>query len=744
MSIRINQAGRRFSLLGRRSVYAFEVDPDGALVHLAWGPAPQGVDTGSGLSDGLRRDVSDIVWDFETRPDEVVTYGDVTTHEVTLKVNFPEPARPLLAGEAAHLPVRDMRLRYVRHALTPDAQPGYAPVHGLPVRQREARETLCVTLRDAAYPLVVNLFYRLTPEHDLVERWCELVNEGATTLQVEACGAATVHLPAGCCELTHVDGAWAREFTPRRDRLPIGLTVLENRGLQTGHNHNPFFLLNQPGQAWEETGAVYFGALAYSGNWRLAIEQLNSLPVRVHAGYHPHDFTLTLKPGQRHATPALVLGVSGEGWGGASRRLHRFVRERVLVNKPEQPFRPVLYNSWEASYFDLSYEGQIELARRAAAIGVELFCVDDGWFGARRHERAGLGDWSVSADVFPRGLEPLVAEVRQLGMQFGLWVEPEMVNPDSDLYRAHPDWVLHFPGRPRTERRSQLILDFGRPEVVEHIFGVLDALVARYQIDFFKWDMNRYPAEPGSVVGREIWMRHVAGVYGIMDRLRQRHPRLSIQSCSGGGGRIDLGMLGRVDQVWTSDNTCAYDRLRIQEGYSLVYPPRAMECWVTHEWNHQTQVMATLALRFDVAMRGALGIGSNLRDLKEAELEDYRRYIAFYKRIRPVIQDGDVYRLERLEQFGRSIWLYVTPDARTAVYALAVRETMVGLMPPHPSLRGLQPDAVYRVTNLDGQDVARATGLDLMVQGLPLDRSSDRGQPRGYSRTLLLEQVDAK
>lgn len=741
MSIRIDETNKRFCLLGRSSVYALEVDSSGALVHVAWGPAPAGTEAGPGLSGVLPRESTDIVWDSETRPDELVTFGDVTTHEVTLKVNFPALAGPRAPGEAAHLPVRDTRLRYVRHAVLADARPGHAPAHGLPARNLQPRETLCVTLRDAAYPLVVNLYYRVTPEHDLIERWCELVNEGATAVEVEACGSATVHLPAGCCELTHVDGAWAREFTPRRDRLPIGITVLENRGLQTGHAQNPFFLLNAPGQAWEESGTVYFGALAYSGNWRLAIEQLAALPVRVHAGYHPHDFALTLAPGQRHATPALVIGVSAEGWGGASRRLHRLARERVLVDTPHQPQRPVLYNSWEATYFDVNYAGQAELARCAADVGVELFCVDDGWFGARRHDRAGLGDWVVSPEAFPQGLEQLVEEVRRLGMKFGLWVEPEMVNPDSDLYRAHPDWVLHFPGRPRTERRNQLILDFGRPEVVEHIFGALNELARRYQIDFFKWDMNRYPAEPGSVAGRAVWVRHVEGVYGIMDRLRRNHPRLSIQSCSGGGGRIDFGMLGRADQVWTSDNTDAFDRLRIQEGYSLAYPARAMECWVTHEWNHQTHVIATLDLRFHCAMRGALGIGSNLRELKESERNEYRRYIAFYKRVRAVIQDGDLYRLERLEQFGRSVWQYVSADGRESVYALAVRDAMVGLVPPNPPLRGLDPAARYRVTDLDGREIACVPGLDLMVQGLTGDREVGRCNMRGYSRMVHLQRV---
>ena len=380
MSIRIDPIARRFSLLGRRSLYAFEVNRDGALVHLAWGPAPEGTDAGPGLTAGLARENHDNTFDYDTRPDELVAFGDTSTHEVTLKLEFPVLAQPLAPGEAAHLPVRDVRLRYAGHAIMTDAQPGFAPAHGLPAREARPRETLRVTLRDSLYPFVVHLYYRLTPEHDVLERWCELVNEGDAPVRVEACGSATVHVPPGVVELTHVDGAWAREFTSHRTRLPIGSTVIEQRVLQTGCAANPFFLLNAPGQAWEESGTVYFGALAYSGSWRLAFEQLASLPVRVHAGCNPHDFSLRLPPGGRHATPALVIGVSEAGWGGASRRLHRFTRERVLVDTPKQPLRPVLYNSWEATYFELSEEGQIELARRAASVGVELFCLDDGWF----------------------------------------------------------------------------------------------------------------------------------------------------------------------------------------------------------------------------------------------------------------------------------------------------------------------------------------------------------------------------
>jgi alpha-galactosidase len=735
-----------FNLLLAHSFYAFRVDDEGWLVHLAWGVRPAGAPptallTGPGYESLPHPDQAPL-----TRRYELSTFGDSTLQEVSLKVSFPSLPNQMAAGEVPLLPVRDVRLRYVGHEVVTDpasgsgdrARPGLAPAHGQPTRETGPRETLRVRLADPAQPFEVTLCYRLTPEHDIIERWCEVINTGGEPLHVEALAFATLHFPNGTVELTSVSGWWTREFMTARERLPMGIRSLEQRSVQTGHYTNPFFMLNRPGQAWEETSEVYFGALAYSGAWRIAFEQLFTLDVRGHAGYNPFDFGLTLAPGERHVTPAIVIGVSPDGWGGASRRLHAFALERVLPCPADGPAeRPVLYNSWEATFFDLSYESQVKLARKAAAMGVELFCVDDGWFGGRRDDRAGLGDWIVSPDVFPGGLAPLIEEVHRLGMQFGLWVEPEMVNPDSELYRAHPDWVLHFPGRPRTEWRYQLILDFGRREVVEHIYAMLEKLLRDHAIDFIKWDMNRYATEPGSVAGQAIWRDHTAGVYELMDRLRRAFPRLQIESCASGGGRVDLGILARTDQVWTSDNTDALDRIRIQEGYSLAYPARAMEAWVTHATNLQTGRVSSLSLRFDVAMRGSLGIGASLNELDDAELADYASYIAFYKRIRHVVQNGRLYRLQRVEEHGTSVIEYVAADGREAVCSVAVLDYQQGWVRPPAPLRDLDPAALYAVTDRHGAEVYRASGFELMTVGIPGDAS---GGP-GYSRTLHLRQV---
>lgn len=734
--IHFNPDTRTFNLLLKTSYYTLQVDAQDRLVHLGWGPRPTEADEHALINGntGYEDDEAISAFELQLRPDEILTYGDVSQYGVSLKVNFATLPHKIVAGEVPHLPIRDVRLRYAGHEVVTDAQPGLAPTHGLPPQNSSPRETLRIFLQDPMQPFKVNLCYRLTPEQDIIERWTEVENTGEQTVIIEVCHFASLHLPNGTNELTYVTGAWAREFTPQRLRLPLGTFTYENRSLHTGHTTNPFFLLNRPGQAWEESGLVYFGQLAYSGSWQISIEQLPSWDVRVHGGYNLADFELTLGPGERHVTPVFITGVSAEGWGGASRRMHAFTTERVL---PRPRPRPVLYNSWEATYFDLSFAGQVDLARKAVAIGVELFCVDDGWFGGRRNDRAGLGDWTVSPEVFPEGLEPLVAEVHRLGMKFGLWIEPEMVNPDSDLYRRQPDWVLHFPGRERTEVRNQLILDFGRDAVVEYIFEALDQLVSRYSIAFIKWDMNRSATEPGSAAGKALWRKHVEGVYSIMDRLRRNHPSLDIQSCAGGGGRIDLGILGRTDQVWTSDNTDALDRIRIQEGFSLAYPARCMEAWVTHRHNHQTGRINPLSLRFDVAMRGALGIGANLNELDETELADYAGYISFYKRIRPVIQEGLLYRLERLEAFGASVIEYVLPDGSEAVYSVAVRDYQLGTVRPAAPLKQLNSNAIYSVLDRHDTEVHRLSGYELMTLGIPKET---RGHT-GYSKTLHLKQV---
>jgi alpha-galactosidase len=739
--IAFDEKQRLFILRTARSCYALRVLEDGRLVHIGFFPSPSGMvgESLESLESLERYPIFGFCWEEQGELWELPASGDVAYHDVALRVVLPQAPCTAADGDAPNLPLRDLRLRYHSHRIGSSERPLQDPTHGLPVLDASERPTLSIELRDAAYDIRVTLCYRLDVRNDVVERFIEVRNQESFPIEIEKLGFACLVLPPARWEVRRPEGTWGREFSVVPQALSQGRLLSESFGLNTGHAANPFFLLSRAGEACESHGDVYFGALAYSGNWQLAFEVLPTGPLKVIGAHHPDDFRLVLEPGQSQLTPSFVMGCAADGFTGASQRLHGHARDRILPRPAEHsPQRPVLYNSWEASYFDLSLDNQLELARRAARIGVELFCVDDGWFGARRSDRAGLGDWTVSEDVFPGGLRPLVDEVHRLGMLFGLWVEPEMVNPDSDLYRAHPEWALHYPGRPRTESRAQLVLDFGRREVVDHIHAALDALVREYQVDFFKWDMNRYVTEPGSVAGRAIALRHVEGLYTIMDRLRRDHPHLSIQSCSGGGGRIDLGVLARTDQAWVSDNTDAYHRIRIQDGYSLAYPTRAMECWVTHEHNHQTGERSSLALRFDCAMRGVLGIGSAIDRLTNEELDAYAQRIAFYKRIRAVVQDGRLFRLELPDTAGRSVWQFVREDQRASVLSVLSERQTFGRHRAPPRLRGLVPSHRYRASDYQGADLGTFSGFQLMTLGFP-DRDGAGLGTHGHSLTVWLE-----
>jgi alpha-galactosidase len=450
--------------------------------------------------------------------------------------------------------------------------------------------------------------------------------------------------------------------------------------------------------------------------------------VRVTGGFNTFDFAYPLKTGESLETPEFYAGFSQDGFGGASRILHRFERLEISPHGLQSRLRPVLYNSWEATEFAVNQAGQEQLADKAAKLGVELFVMDDGWFGKRNNDHAGLGDWFVNTQKFPNGLKPLIDHVNGLGMDFGLWVEPEMVNPDSDLYRAHPDWAMNFPGRPRSELRNQLVLNMARSDVRDYIFGVLDKLATEYNIRYFKWDMNRIFSEPGwpeqpPEAQRELWVQYVLNLYDIIDRLRAAHPQLEIESCSGGGGRVDLGILKRVDEFWTSDNTEALDRLKIQEGFSQAYAAKFMSAWVTDVPN-QNGRSTPLQFRFLVAMQGALGIGSNLNRFSDADTALATRMVALYKQIRDTVQTGDLYRLLSPRTSDVTANEYVDADGKQAVLFAFRHSQQYNTPPPTLYLRGLDERAVYKVTNLDGR-ASEQSGAYLMRHGIDLNLRGD-------------------
>jgi alpha-galactosidase len=404
----------------------------------------------------------------------------------------------------------------------------------------------------------------------------------------------------------------------------------------------------------------------------------------------------------------------------------------------------VLYNSWYATEFNVDEAGQEMLADKAANIGVERFVVDDGWFGQRSDDHAGLGDWYVNPTKFPHGLKPLIDHVHSLGMDFGLWVEPEMVNPDSDLYRKHPDWAMHFNGRPRTESRHQFVLNMARDDVKEYTFHWLDALLSNNDIAFLKWDYNRYFTEPGWPEvpvedQRSLWVKYMQNVYETIDRLRQKYPKLEIETCASGGGRVDLGMLHRTDQAWTSDNTEAFDRLTIQEGFSYAYAPHVMMDWVT---DASSGFSVSLKFRFLVAMQGALGVGANLGKWQQEDFALARDMIGYYKSVRATVQNGSLYRLASSRQAEFSASEYVAEDGSQAVLYAFLHSQRLGQPVPRVELRGLEENAVYRIHRIDSKvagNLETVSGAYLMHAGVELNLEGDYD-----STSFSLERIDPR
>ena len=485
---------------------------------------------------------------------------------------------------------------------------------------------------------------------------------------------------------------------------------------------------------------MWFGALAWSGSWRITVEQDQLDAVRVTGGFNPFDFGYVLEPGTALETPVFYGGYSAHGLGGASWLLHHFELERILpksgaaqgsASTPQTPkLRPVIYNSWEATEFKVNEAGQMAMAEKAAALGVDRFVVDDGWFGQRKDDHAGLGDWYVNKEKFPHGLKPLIDKVHEMGMDFGLWVEPEMVNPGSDLYRSHPEWVLNFKGRPETQQRNQLVLNLARPDVRAYILGFLDKLLAENDIAFLKWDYNRNWSEPGwdqipPAEQKRVYVEYTKNLYGVLAELRQRHPKVEIESCSGGGGRVDLGILKYVDEVWPSDNTDPFDRLTQQNGFTYAYTPQIMMAWVTDSPHWANKRTTSLQYRMLSSMQGSLGIGANIAAWSPDELATAKRLITAYKEVHATIVQGDLYRL--ISPLNGSEFLAtetVNADKSQGVVFAFMHSTQEGRGFPTLKLKGLDANAEYALSSIEGKARAGtpevASGAWWMNHGLEM------------------------
>jgi alpha-galactosidase len=589
-------------------------------------------------------------------------------------------------------------------------------------RIANAGSVLELVFRDELIGLVVELRFEVFWELDLVARSVRVRNEGWSPLSLERVLSAAWPLPPGEYDAWTLHGQWARDFELRGRPLLPGKFVTESRRGFSSHEAHPWFAVRPRGEVSEDSGRVWFGSLAWSGNWVAVFEAVPNDALNIVMGIQPFDFAWRLERGAEFTSPQVVGGYAERGLGGASRLLHAYEEAVQLPANQRERLRPVLYNSWEATQFDVRTDQQLDLARRAATMGVELFVVDDGWFGARDDDRAGLGDWTVNTRKLPGGLRPLIDEVHRLGMQFGIWVEPEMVNPDSDLFRQHPDWAFHAEGREPTFGRNQLVLNFARADVQAAMLEQLRRLLRDHgPIDFFKWDHNRawtevgWPERPNQQ--REAWVRHVLGVYETLKLLRAEFPGLQIESSAGGGGRGDLGILEWMDQVHTSDNTDAADRLSIQYGYTCAHSPRTMLTYVTDVPNQQTGRVAPLEFRFHVAMQGVLAIGGDIGRWSAEELEAARRFVEAYKAIRPLVQHGRQYWLLAPAAIGPCAVQYASASRDEFVVMLYQVRGLRGAGTRRARLQGLDPSRRYRRVS----DGVESTGAALMAAGLPVD-----------------------
>lgn len=521
-----------------------------------------------------------------------------------------------------------------------------------------------------------------------------LTNYGATPLDVNDMMTACLPVPGAMTDIIGFTGRWTQEFTQERVKRNAATYLRENRSGRTSHFSYPAILL-AGANTNESAGEAYGFHLAFSGNHRLRVDSLTDGRVLASLGTLLLPGEVRLAPGESFASPEIVAAYSGAGLSALSRKFHDHVRAKLLRPAMRAKPRPVHYNTWEAVYFDHDVAKLKELATRAAEIGVERFVLDDGWFGGRRNDGAGLGDWTVSRDVYPDGLGPLIDHVTGLGMEFGLWFEPEMVNPDSDLCRAHPDWVLGLEGVEQVPFRSQLALDISRPEVADYLFHAIDAILRDHDISYIKWDMNRDLSHPGGQGGTPRALAQVQALYDLLDRVRAAHPNVEIESCSSGGARADMGVLANSDRVWTSDSNDALDRQVIQRGASFFLPPEVLGCHVGPAKCHVTGRRLSMEMRAATALMGHMGLELNLLTERAADLDVLKKAINLHKKHRALLHNGDLFRINTAPQLLASG--VVARDKSEAIYSVAYVASDAKVLPARLRFDGLDPDREYRL-----------------------------------------------
>lgn len=710
MSIHFNSEQKLLTLQTVHSTYQMQVDDYGFLRHLYYGRRVGSVsmdyifnyyDRGfSGNPYDLRYNRS---FSLDTMPQEYTSFG---------VGDFRINGLSVINGDGSY----GADFRYVSHEITQ----GKYSIPGIPAVYDNGgeAETLVITLMDPVTHLKIKLCYGVFEDKDIITRSTEVINGGQETVKLEKVASLCLDMPFGQWDLVHFHGRHCMERQMERSPLIHSIQTIASKRGMTSHHHNPFVILCDR-EANEDYGDCYGLMFMYSGNHKTEIEVDQLENVRVVMGIHDAQFLWTLTPGQSFHTPEVIMTFSANGFTQLSHNYHEIIRHNVCRGKFKLARRPVLINNWEATYFNFNSEKLLQIATQAAELGVELFVLDDGWFGKRNSDNEGLGDWFVNEEKLPGGLQKLIEKINGMGMKFGLWIEPEMVNEDSRLYREHPDWAFSAPGRRPMLGRNQLVLDLSRKDVEDYLFDAISRLLEENNIEYIKWDMNRPLSDvysnrmPRERQG-EISHRYVLGLYSLMDRLTSGYPNVLFEGCAGGGGRFDPAILYFTPQIWCSDDTDPIERIKIQHGTSFGYPVSTMGAHVSASPNHQTGRTTPFKTRGIVAMSGTFGYELDPNKLSDEEKAQVRGQIADFKKYYWLIQDGLYYRLSNPQSKSfYDAWQFVAHDGSESLINMVVNSPQPNSALIHIRLKGLDPEGVYSIEG----DERKYLGAALMYGG---------------------------
>ena len=728
MGIVYSKADRTFTIQTKNTTYQMQVDPYGFLLHLYYGKKTDGscmdyllTYYDRGFSGNPFDAGDDRTYSMDALPQEYPSYGTGDYRSTALIIENAD-------GSTA------CDLRYRSHHIFN----GKYKIPGLPAVYADETEsqTLEIVMEDAVTGVEVTLQYGVLPDYDVITRSEKIVYRGEGKIFIRKAQSACLDFVQGKYDLLTFYGRHAMERTMQREPVAHGSHVIGSVRGTSSHQYNPMMILADE-HTTDQYGNCYAMSFVYSGNFKGETLKDQFGQTRALMGLQDEMFSYPLAEGETFYTPEVLLTFSGSGMNLLSQNLHRCIRQHICRGKYKESVRPVLVNSWEAAYFDFDGDTLYELAKEAKNAGIDMLVLDDGWFGKRDDDNSGLGDWFVNEKKLGGTLGDLIKKINDLGVKFGIWVEPEMISEDSNLYREHPDWALTIPGRNPVHARNQLVLDFSRKEVVDHIFDQICKVLDQGNIEYVKWDMNRSLMDVfsrGTEDQGRVMYDYVLGLYDFLERIVTRYPDLLIEGCSGGGGRFDAGMMYYTPQIWCSDNTDALDRLQIQYGTSFGYPVSAVGSHVSAVPNHQTGRITSLHTRGVVAMAGTFGYELNLGKLSEEEKQEIRLQVEEYRKFAPLIQTGLYYRLSDPAREEYAAWAFVSEDQKEVLLNVVLQEIHGNMTVNYVKLQGLKCSAIYR----DTETGKIYNGAALMEAGIPMP--VEMGEFKAYQMHLIAEE----